>query len=165
MAAFAAMEDSDLPADRYGRALALGRIGLNDNAERIFRELIAEYPSITAFRIGQAEALFEDGIAEQAMARIREKGGHCWYACPLKALSNAKYAEFSDIFGTKNVGILTGDRKENPAAPIIVGTTEILRNRLYDAMYRGKSLDTDFVVLMKPIFWVIKIAVSSGRRS
>jgi superfamily II RNA helicase len=86
-------------------------------------------------------------IAEQAIARIREKDGHCWYACPLKALSNAKYAEFSGIFGAKNVGILTGDRKENPAAPIIVGTTEILRNRLYDAMYRGKSLDTDFVVL------------------
>ena len=86
-------------------------------------------------------------IAEQAIARIREKDGHCWYACPLKALSNAKYSEFSDIFGTKNVGILTGDRKENPAAPIIVGTTEILRNRLYDAMCQGQSLDTDFVVL------------------
>ena len=86
-------------------------------------------------------------IAEQAIARIREKGGSCWYACPLKALSNAKYAEFSDIFGTKNVGILTGDRKENPDAPIIVGTTEILRNQLYDAMSRGQSLATDFVVL------------------
>jgi superfamily II RNA helicase len=86
-------------------------------------------------------------IAEQAITRIRKKNGHCWYACPLKALSNAKYAEFSDIFGEKSVGILTGDRKENPTAPIIVGTTEILRNQLYDAMYRGKSLDTDFVVL------------------
>ena len=87
-------------------------------------------------------------IAEQAIARIREKkDGRCWYACPLKALSNAKYAEFSDIFGAKNVGILTGDRKENPDAPIIVGTTEILRNRLYDAMSRGQSLDADFVVL------------------
>ena len=86
-------------------------------------------------------------IAEQAIARIREKDGHCWYACPLKALSNAKYSEFADIFGTKHVGILTGDRKENPAAPIIVGTTEILRNRLYDAMHRGQSLNTDFVVL------------------
>ena len=86
-------------------------------------------------------------IAEQAIARIRKKDGHCWYACPLKALSNAKYAEFSDIFGAKNVGILTGDRKENPDAPIIVGTTEILRNQLYDAMSRGQSLATDFVVL------------------
>jgi ATP-dependent RNA helicase HelY len=86
-------------------------------------------------------------IAEQAIARIRKKNGRCWYACPLKALSNAKYYEFSNIFGAKNVGILTGDRKENPNAPIIVGTTEILRNQLYDAMYRGESLSTDFVVL------------------
>ena len=86
-------------------------------------------------------------IAEQAIARFREKNGKSWYACPLKALSNAKYAEFSSIFGSENVGILTGDRQENPDAPIIVGTTEILRNQLYDAMHRGKSLAADFVVL------------------
>jgi superfamily II RNA helicase len=86
-------------------------------------------------------------IAERAISRIRERNGRSWYACPLKALSNAKYAEFSDIFGAENVGILTGDRRENPEAPIIVGTTEILRNQLYDAMHLGKSLPTDFVVL------------------
>ena len=86
-------------------------------------------------------------IAEKAIERIREQDGHCWYACPLKALSNAKYAEFSAIFGAENVGILTGDRKENPDAAIIIGTTEILRNQLYDAMYQGKSLSTDLVVL------------------
>ncbi len=86
-------------------------------------------------------------IAEQAIARIHAASGKAWYACPLKALSNAKYAEFSSIFGRQQVGILTGDRKENPDAPIIVGTTEILRNQLYDAMYRGEVLATDFVVL------------------
>ena len=86
-------------------------------------------------------------IAEQAIARILKKGGRSWYASPLKALSNTKYSEFSKIFGPKNVGILTGDRKEKPEAPIIVGTTEILRNQLYDAMYQGTTLPTDFVVL------------------
>jgi len=86
-------------------------------------------------------------IAEQAIARIRKQGGKSWYASPLKALSNGKYAEFSMIFGSENVGILTGDRQENPDAPIIIGTTEILRNQLYDAMHRGKSLASDFVVL------------------
>ena len=86
-------------------------------------------------------------IAERAIARFLERGGRCWYACPLKALSNSKYAEFSIKFGDRNVGILTGDRKENPDAAIIIGTTEILRNQLYDAMFRGKSLSTDFVVL------------------
>ena len=86
-------------------------------------------------------------IAEKAIARIHDAGGRSWYACPLKALSNAKYAEFSAVFGRQHVGILTGDRKENPEAPIIVGTTEILRNQLYDAMHRGELLAADFVVL------------------
>jgi len=86
-------------------------------------------------------------IAVQAIGRILESGGKSWYASPLKALSNAKYREFGERFGADRVGILTGDRKENPDAPIIVGTTEILRNQLYDAMYRGETLNTDFVVL------------------
>ena len=86
-------------------------------------------------------------IAEQAISRILKKGGKSWYASPLKALSNTKYSEFSKIFGPENVGILTGDRKEKPDAPVIVGTTEILRNQLYDAMYQGTTLLTDFVVL------------------
>jgi superfamily II RNA helicase len=86
-------------------------------------------------------------IAEQAIARIRQQDGKAWYASPLKALSNSKYTDFSKIFGQTHVGILTGDRQENPDAPIIVGTTEILRNQLYDAMHRGESLATDFVVL------------------
>jgi len=86
-------------------------------------------------------------IAEQAIGRIRGQAGRAWYACPLKALSNAKYAEFARIFGPDQVGILTGDRKENPDAPVVVGTTEILRNQLYDAMHRGESLGSDFVVI------------------
>jgi ATP-dependent RNA helicase HelY len=86
-------------------------------------------------------------IAEQAIALTLKKGGKSWYASPLKALSNTKYSEFSKIFGPENVGILTGDRKEKSDAPIIVGTTEILRNQLYDAMYQGTTLLTDFVVL------------------
>lgn len=86
-------------------------------------------------------------VALQAIARIFHNGGRAWYASPLKALTNAKMAEFAEYFGAAHVGILTGDRKENADAPIIVGTTEILRNQLYDAMHQGKTLTTDFVVL------------------
>lgn len=86
-------------------------------------------------------------IAEQAIERMLKQGKRSWYACPLKALSNAKYQEFSKLFGAANTGILTGDRKENPDASIIVGTTEILRNQLYDAMHRGEMFLTDLVVL------------------
>lgn len=86
-------------------------------------------------------------IAIEAIRKIFGKGGRSWYASPLKALSNSKYAEFSEIFGSENVGILTGDRKENPEAPIIVGTTEILRNQLYDVMHQGSYLNVDLVVM------------------
>ncbi len=86
-------------------------------------------------------------IAQKAIARVCQASGRAWYATPLKALSNAKYAEFSHVFGAGNVGILTGDRKENPAAPLIVGTTEILRNQLYDVMSQGETLKVDLVVL------------------
>src|SRR3989442_5097458 len=55
------------------------------------------------------------------------------YTSPLKALSNTKYTEFCKIFGPEFVGIITGDRRDNPTAPILIMTTEILRNLLYDA--------------------------------
>lgn len=86
-------------------------------------------------------------IAEQAIARLHDQEKRVWYATPLKALSNAKYAEFADRFGAESVGILTGDRKENPDAPIVVGTTEILRNHLYDVMREGVDFPADLVVL------------------
>jgi superfamily II RNA helicase len=86
-------------------------------------------------------------IAIEAIKKVFSQGGRSWYASPLKALSNSKYAEFSEIFGAENVGILTGDRKENAEAPIIVGTTEILRNQLYDVMHQGSYLNVDLVVM------------------
>ena len=86
-------------------------------------------------------------IAQQAIHAVLKKGGRSWYASPLKALTNSKLIEFGDTFGRDCVGILTGDRKENSDAPIIVGTTEILRNQLYDAMHQGTDLRADLVVL------------------
>lgn len=86
-------------------------------------------------------------IAEQAISRCLSLGTKTWYASPLKALSNAIYEQFSHQFGPPLCGILTGDRKENPGAPVIVGTTEILRNQLYDAMHQGVCIDTDLVIL------------------
>lgn len=86
-------------------------------------------------------------IAEEAIRSIFLKGGRCWYASPLKALTNAKWVEFGDRFDSANVGIVTGDTKENTDAPILVGTTEILRNQLYDVMHSGENLNCDLVIL------------------
>lgn len=86
-------------------------------------------------------------IAREAILSVLERGGRAWYASPLKALSNSKWVEFGLHFDPENVGIITGDTKENTEAPIIVGTTEILRNQLYDAMHQGKDLKCDLVIL------------------
>jgi ATP-dependent RNA helicase HelY len=86
-------------------------------------------------------------IATQAIHHYLSQGLKTWYASPLKALSNTIYQEFCGEFSGRFCGILTGDRKENPSAPIIVGTTEILRNQLYDAMHEGVSIQTDLVIL------------------
>ncbi len=86
-------------------------------------------------------------IAREEIRRLLEKGQRAWYTTPLKALTNSKYQEFGAEFGAENVGILTGDRKENWNAPLIVGTTEIYRNQLFDALRQGEQVKTDFVIL------------------
>ncbi len=86
-------------------------------------------------------------IAEQAAKSVLDRGGKTWYATPLKALTNSIHAAFSKVFGKENVGILTGDIKENTDAKIIIGTTEILRNQLYDAMYTGENMACDLIIL------------------
>ena len=86
-------------------------------------------------------------IAREEIRRLIEKGRRAWYTTPLKALTNSKYQEFSAEFGAERVGILTGDRKENSDAPLIVGTTEIYRNQLFDALRGGQEVNADLVVL------------------
>jgi predicted Zn-dependent protease len=64
--------DPDAPPNRYGRSLALTRLGRNDEAEREFRALVAESPGIIAYRIGQAEALAQSRQTEFAMEVYRD---------------------------------------------------------------------------------------------
>jgi ATP-dependent RNA helicase HelY len=85
-------------------------------------------------------------IAREEMRRLLAAGKRAWYTTPLKALTNSKYAEFIEEFGSDRVGILTGDRKENSDAPLIVGTTEIFRNQLFDALRGGEDVSVDLVV-------------------
>jgi len=86
-------------------------------------------------------------IAQRVIEEHLKKGMRVWYASPLKALSNSLYQEFVQEFGQDACGIVTGERKENTDAPIVVGTTEILRNQLYDAMQEGTSINSDLVIL------------------
>ncbi len=86
-------------------------------------------------------------IAREEIRRLLAQGKRAWYTTPLKALTNSKYAEFIAEFGAERVGILTGDRKEHGGAPLIVGTTEIFRNQLFDALREGEQVRTDLVIL------------------
>ena len=86
-------------------------------------------------------------IAREEIRRLLNDGKRAWYTTPLKALTNSKYQEFIDEFGAPSVGILTGDRKENADAPLIVGTTEIYRNQLFDSLRTGAEVTADLVVL------------------
>ncbi|WP_165214664.1 DEAD/DEAH box helicase [Schaalia sp. ZJ1691] len=70
-------------------------------------------------------------IGEFATHLALAHGKRCFYTTPIKALSNQKYLDFSRRFGSDNVGLLTGDTSINAGAPIIVMTTEVLRNMIY----------------------------------
>ena len=71
-------------------------------------------------------------VAEFAVARALDAGRKCFYTTPLKALSNQKFGDFVSAYGRDRVGLLTGDNTINGEAPIVVMTTEVLRNMLYE---------------------------------
>ncbi|MCU1427931.1 MAG: superfamily helicase, partial [Actinomycetia bacterium] len=72
-------------------------------------------------------------VAEYAIAKALASGTKAFYTTPLKALSNQKYGDFVRAYGPENVGLLTGDNSINGEAPVVVMTTEVLRNMIYAA--------------------------------
>ncbi len=70
-------------------------------------------------------------VAEYAVSRALAEGAKAFYTTPLKALSNQKFADFNRVYGPSKVGLLTGDNSINGDAPVVVMTTEVLRNMIY----------------------------------
>ncbi|HSR85425.1 MAG TPA: DEAD/DEAH box helicase [Streptosporangiaceae bacterium] len=70
-------------------------------------------------------------VGEFAVHLALAEGRKCFYTTPIKALSNQKYADLVSRYGSAKVGLLTGDNSINGEAPIVVMTTEVLRNMLY----------------------------------
>lgn len=70
-------------------------------------------------------------VGEFAVHLALSTGRKCFYTTPIKALSNQKYADLAKRYGPDRVGLLTGDNVVNSEAPVIVMTTEVLRNMLY----------------------------------
>jgi ATP-dependent RNA helicase HelY len=70
-------------------------------------------------------------VADYAVAGAREGGRKAFYTTPLKALSNQKFGELAASYGSDNTGLLTGDVSHRAEAPIVVMTTEVLRNMFF----------------------------------
>src|SRR3982751_2399892 len=127
------------PAERYAAARQRQtRSGLRDFAAGYSFEF-------DEFQVQACEAL-EDGhgvlvaaptgsgktiVGEFAAFLALRSGGKCFYTTPIKALSNQKFHDLVQRHGAGNVGLLTGDNSVNGDAPVVVMTTEVLRNMLY----------------------------------
>ncbi len=70
-------------------------------------------------------------VGEFAVHLALASGGKCFYTTPLKALSNQKHTDLTARYGRDRIGLLTGDLSVNGDAPVVVMTTEVLRNMLY----------------------------------
>lgn len=129
------------PAQRFAQAKAR-------NVHRLTNDFLERYPfSMDDFQIRGCQAL-ESGksvlvaaptgagktiVGEFAAFLAMNSGKKCFYTTPIKALSNQKFQDLSAMFGDENVGLLTGDTSINSEAPIVIMTTEVLRNMIYSA--------------------------------
>lgn len=77
-------------------------------------------------------------VAEHAIDAALRAASRAFYTTPIKALSNQKYNDLAAVHGTDRVGLLTGDTSINGDAPIVVMTTEVLRNMIHS---RSHGLD------------------------
>jgi superfamily II RNA helicase len=89
-------------------------------------------------------------VAEYAIERCIARGERVAYTSPIKALSNQKFRDFRDRYGDK-VGLMTGDVTLNGEAPVLIMTTEIFRNALFEG---GASVRDVATVVMDEIHYL-----------
>lgn len=90
-------------------------------------------------------------VAEYGIERAMASGRRAFYTAPIKALSNQKYNDLVETHGRERVGLLTGDNAINGDAPIVVMTTEVLRNMIYA---RSSGLDALQVVVLDEVHFI-----------
>ena len=102
---------------------------LDDFQRRALDALDAGRSVLVAAPTGSGKTL----VAEYAISLALAEGRKVFYTTPLKALSNQKYGDLVREYGAGRVGLLTGDNSVNGNAPVVVMTTEVLRNMIYAA--------------------------------
>lgn len=90
-------------------------------------------------------------IADYIIDRDLKEGKRVIYTAPIKALSNQKYKDFCELYGSENIGLVTGDTVENARAPILIMTTEIYRNM---AVIQDPVLDNVSYCVMDEIHFI-----------
>jgi ATP-dependent RNA helicase HelY len=143
------------PAERY--AAARVRAAEQGTVLHRFREALPF--QLDDFQVRSAQAL-ESGagvlvaaptgagktvVGEFAVELALDSGRKCFWTSPIKALSNQKFADLVARHGAAKVGLLTGDNTINGEAPVVVMTTEVLRNMLYSGSHTLRGLG--FVVM------------------
>src|ERR1700746_1278954 len=127
------------PAERYAASRerqyepelasfrALYDFGFDDFQVDACRALGAGHGVLLAAPTGSGKTVVGEFAVHLALAQGRK----CFYTTPIKALSNQKYADLVRRYSAGQVGLLTGDNSINGEAPVVVMTTEVLRNMLY----------------------------------
>ncbi len=90
-------------------------------------------------------------VADGAIAMTIAEGERVFYTTPIKALSNQKFNDFVEVYGEAGVGLLTGDNVVNPDAAVIVMTTEVLRNMIYEG---SAALDDLGLVVLDEVHYL-----------
>lgn len=123
--------DGHRPADRLGPQLATFTAGLSFALDpfqsRACVALEAGHGVLVCAPTGAGKTIVGEFAVHLALAA----GTKCFYTTPIKALSNQKYADLVAVHGAASVGLLTGDVAINPGAPVVVMTTEVVRNMIY----------------------------------
>src|SRR5690349_8008426 len=132
-------EDQPTPAERYAAFQrekpypmlkdfeGLYGFELDDFQLRACREIEDGRGVLVAAPTGSGKTV----VGEFAIHLALQTGRKAFYTTPIKALSNQKYHDLVKRYGADKVGLLTGDNVVNGEAPVVVMTTEVLRNMLY----------------------------------
>ncbi|HET7820744.1 MAG TPA: DEAD/DEAH box helicase, partial [Ornithinibacter sp.] len=149
------------PAERYAAAAARSRL---DRSELGRFTAGLDFP-LDEFQV-QACTAVEEGkgvlvaaptgagktiVGEFAVHLALATGRKAFYTTPIKALSNQKYHDLVRVHGADKVGLLTGDSSVNGEAPVVVMTTEVLRNMMYAG---SRTLDGLGYVVMDEVHYL-----------